>query len=382
MAFVVLTNGTGALFGYFLAALFADRRPKRSLLRFQALALAVLSVCTAMLAAAFGFAGDWFYLLAALFGVAQGVAVAVLLGWTAEILPRQLIAKGVAVMALAGYAQSILTAVPGVFFRGHPGAVVWFFGTACAAYLLTALAVSFVRSRNRERADAGAFAELSVAVKYLWSDARLKSIWLYALLASAALVFVEAAILDLLWVEHGFRSWDYTLPYIIRGATYFISTVVLVFLIGSRRRWTLFISAAAVLGIAVTLLAASSAVSVLTLLMGLFGLVSPIVFIGLQALGLSVTRSFFFGRVAALMLFVDGLLDFGAGFLRVHLDDLISGRNAVLAFGLVLALLAGWLWHRWRQFRRLPEDPDAGERRMPPMLLAEIAAPQKPTDGV
>ena len=377
IAFVGLSNGIGILFGYLLAGLTADRRPKRSLVRIQVLATAGLSALTAVLALAIGLAGDWFFVLVVLFGVAHGAAFAVMLGWTAEILPRRLIAKGVIVVALAGYAQTLLTVVPGVSVRGEPSAVFWFFAVACLAYLLTALAVRKVPALTPVCADTSTIGELRLALRYLWGDVRLRSLCAYALGASAAMTFAEAAILHLLWVEHGFRSWDYTLPFIARGGAYFVSTLALVFLISSRHRWLLFVVAAVLLGIAVALLAASSVVATLTMLMALMGLASPIVLIGYRALGLSVTRSLFFGRVAALVLFADSLLDFAAGFLRVHLFDLFDGRIAGVTCGLFLTLLAFWFWTRWRRFRFLREDPDDADTDVPRNLLLNAVAPQK-----
>lgn len=377
IAFIGMANGLGILIGYLIAGLTSDRRSKRSLVRNQSLTMAGLSAITVALAIAFGLEGESFYLLAALFGLAHGSAYAVIVGWTAELLPRALIAKGVIVMTLAGYAQSTLTAFPGVFFRGDPNAVVWVFAIACLLYLLAAVAARKVPARGPSPTDKSALSELRLAMSYLWNDARLKALWLYALIASVIMLLLEGAILELLWVEHGFREWDYTLPLLLRGAAYFVASLAFVFLVGGRRRWSLFIGAAVVLGLTVSALAVSSALEVLALLMVLIGLASPIVLLGYQALALSVSRSTFFGKVAALMLFANSLLNFGAGFLRPQLYDLISGRNAVLVFGLLLMLLAAWFYRRWRRFRDVPEDPDATVRDTPMSLLVEVASPQK-----
>ena len=159
------------------------------------------------------------------------------------------------------------------------------------------------------------------------------------------------------------------------------ATIGLFFVISGSRRWSVFVAAAVGTGVTAVLVAFSVNLGWLIAVFIGFGGAVAIVGLGSRALSLSVTPSGYFGRVAALFLLGSSLLNFGSGFFSVYVYHWFEGRVSILVVGSLLLLLAIWFWRRWRQFRRLPEDPDIEERRMPSVLLAEFAAPQKPVDG-
>ena len=379
-AWIVLGTGIGALLGYLIAALTADRCSKQSLVTVQALIMAGLSAISVVIVMVIDLSGEWFVALSGLFGLSYGLSIAVMYGWTCELLPRTLIAKGVVVLALAGYAQTLVTTVPGVVFSDDENAVKWLFGFAFVMYLLGGVAARRVPRGSHLHAPESAIQGFRHAVSYVWKDVRLQSLWLYALFAGVIMALMEGAILDLIWDVRGLRDWRFVLPFGVRGAAWFVATVSLLFLIRSRHRWLLFISSGGVLGLATAMLAVATDIALLTLLFALLGLSAAVVTFGFRALAFSVTASGFFGRVAALMLLAGGVFSFGASFLRILFDDLFVGHVSVLIYGVLFALLAAWLYMRWRRFRDMPEDPDAVAEILPVGLLMEAGSPQKASE--
>ena len=286
-------------------------------------------------------------------------------------------------MSLTVLPHGLLTGITVVLVASESNAPMLLLAIAIPLYLLGAGLVRFVPNLRPTVSDQrSSLSALKNSLVYLWRDTRLKSLWIYAFAAGVLLVLLQAAFLDHLLLENEIGSTNYALVMIAKGLATLAATIVLFFVISGSHRWSAFLVAAAGTGVTALLVAFSVPLGWLIVIFAAFGAAVGIVGLGSKALALSVTRSGYFGRVAALFLLCSSLLNFGSGFISVYVYDWFEGRVTILVLGSLMLLLAGWLWHRWRQFRRLPEDPDAGERRMPPVLLAEIAAPQKPTDGV
>ena len=380
ITFVGLTNGVGMLLGYFGAGLTSDRWSKKSLVQIQVMSMAVLSALVVGLVLTIGLEGDWFYAVAAIFGIAHGMAAATILGWIGDLLPRRLIAKGVVIHSLAWVPEGVLLTLPSTFFQGESDAAPWLFAIGGALYALTALTVTKVMVKTEQRSSGQSpISELIDALTYMWRDARLKPLLVYALIASVVLIFLEAALSDFLLVENELDTLDNALAYVARGIAGFVCSIALIFIISGRHRWRLFVGATVVLGFAVIVLCITTNIAVLIPLMILVGGASTIIFLSYRALALSTTRSGYFGRVAALLLFVIGLPNIGAGFVSAFFYDWFDGRYAVLVIGLLLTLPAAWFYRRWLRFRHLPENPDIVERSLFPNMLEEASAPQKPT---
>lgn len=383
IALIGLVGWVGVLVGYLIAGLISDRRSKRLQYRNTALLMAVIAVATLLLAMSVGMEPGWFYVVSALFGVTYGFTGAVVLGPLCDLLPRPLISRGVVVMSLTVLPHGLLTGITVVLVASESNAPMLLLAIAIPLYLLGAGLVRFVPNLRPTVSDQrSSLSALKNSLVYLWRDTRLKSLWIYAFAAGVLLVLLQAAFLDHLLLENEIGSTNYALVMIAKGLATLAATIVLFFVISGSHRWSAFLVAAAGTGVTALLVAFSVPLGWLIVIFAAFGAAVGIVGLGSKALALSVTRSGYFGRVAALFLLCSSLLNFGSGFISVYVYDWFEGRVTILVLGSLMLLLAGWLWHRWRQFRRLPEDPDAGERRMPPVLLAEIAAPQKPTDGV
>lgn len=344
--------------------------------------MAATAVVTLLLTVIVGVEPGWFYIVAALFGMATGFTTAVVLGLLGDLLPRRLIGRGVVVVSLTALPHGLLVGVTVALFPGDSNGPTWFLAFAVPLYLVGAASIRFVPELNPtaidQRSLLGTFKN---GLIYTWRDARLRSLWIYAFAAGVLLVLLQAAFLDHLLLENEIGSSNYAFTVIARGLASLVATIGLFFVISGSRRWSTFVIAAAVSGVATILVAFSVTLGWLIVIFTAYGAAVAIVGLGWQALALSVTCSGYFGRVAALFLLGSSLLNFGSGFISVYVYDWFEGRVTTLVLGSLMLLLAIWFWRRWRQFRRLPEDPDAEEHRISPELLAAFAAPQKPADG-
>ncbi len=384
ITWIGLTNGIGITVGYLAAALYADRLPKQRLVRTAAILLAASSGVAALLELGDLIRGDWFYLIAALFGVPHGLAAAVILGWVGDLLPRRLIAKGVVVLSLASIPLGVLLTIPGVFLGEERYATFALFAVAFVLYLAAmAIARRVAVGSKSGRVDEAAKEGLKDGARYLWNDARLRALWCYLLVAGIFSTLLYAALGEHLLDEIDLDNSGYSWSLMAQGLAALVATICLVFVIGGARRWTIFLIAVAVSGVLIVLISFTSDLALLILLLIPQGAAMTVITLGGQALALSTTRSGYFGRVAASLLFAGSLLNFAAGFVNQFLYDWYEGRWPLLAIGLLLILAAVWLYRQWRGFRHLPEDPDPPQEKSGPrfpmaVFLTDRLAPQKP----
>ncbi len=384
IAWIGLANGIGILVGYLAAALYADRVSKQRLVRVSAILLAVMSGLVALLELGDLVRGEWFYLIAALFGIAHGLAAAVILGWVGDLLPRRLIAKGVVVLSLASIPLGVLIAVPGPLLREESYATLTLFAIAFVIYLFASactrhVPIGSMTSQGHETAVRG----LRAATRYMWGDVRLRTLWWYLLLVGVLATLLYAALSDYLLLDSDLEPIVHAWSFMARGLATLAATIGLVFVIGGPSRWRILLGAAVVSSITVVLVSFTTQQALVILLFVPQGMAMTVIALGGQALALSVTRAGFFGRVAALLLFAAYLLNFAAGFTRNFLYDWFDGRWSVLAIGLLLLFAAAWLYRQWRGFRHLPEDPEpAVDQREAGVWIAphlgDHLAPQKP----
>ncbi|MDE2745521.1 MAG: MFS transporter [Chloroflexota bacterium] len=373
-----LAGWLGILIGYMIASVISDRRSKKRQFRSAALFMAAMTVVTLLLAVIVGMEPGWFYIVAALFGMASGFTTAVVPGLLGDLLPRRLIGRGVVVMSLTALPHGLLVGMTVALFPGDSSGPTWYLAIAVPLYLVGAASIRFVPDQNPTGIDQrSSLVMFKNALFLMWRDARLKSLWIYAFAAGVLLVLLQTAFLDHLLLENEIGSTNYALTMIARGLASLVATIGLFFVISGSRRWTVFVAAAVGSGVTAMLVAFSVNLGWLIAVFIAFGGSAAVVGLGAIALALSVTRSGYFGRVAALFLLCTSMLNFGSGFIRVYVYHRFEGRVAILILGALMLLLAIWFWRRWRQFRRLPEDPDVRERQNPLVSLAEAAAPQK-----
>jgi len=373
-----LAGWLGILVGYLIAGVISDRRSKKRQFQSAALFMAVMAVVALLLAVIVGMEPGWFYIVAALFGVASGFTTTVVLGLLGDLLPRRLIGRGVVVMSLTALPHGLLVGATVALFPGDSSGPTWFLAIAVPLYLVGAASFKFVPDLSATANDSrSSLGTLKNALFYMWRDARLKSLGIYALAAGMLLVLLQAAFLNHLLLENEIGSTNYALTMIARGLASLGATIGLFFVIGGSQRWTVFVAAAVGSGVTSLMVAFSVNLGWLIAVFIAYGGSVAVVGLGSIALALSVTRSGYFGRVAALFLLCSSLLNFGSGFISIYVHHWFEGRVAILILGSLMLLLAIWFWRRWRRFRHLPEDPDARERQSLPVLLAEAAAPQK-----
>lgn len=373
ITWIGLANGLGFFVGYLLAALHSDRQSKQRIVRLAARLLAVLSAVVALLELGELLRGDWFYLIAALFGIMQGLVAAVILGWVGDLLPRRLVAKGVVVLSLASIPLGLLSSVPGPLLREESYATLALFAVACFLFLAATRAarripVALASGSASETPVYG----LKAAARYKWSDARLRTLWLYIVVTGVLAILLQASLSYYLRIDNDFELSQVVWSYAAQALGAFTATLGLAFVIGSSSRWAIYLGAAAISG--VTLVAVSLTTNQALLIVFLFpqGAAMAVIALGGQALALSGTRAGYFGRVAALLLIAAYLLNFAAGFISGYLYDWFDGRWSVLAIGLLLMSAAAWLYRQWRGFRYLPDDPG------PPVVESAAQVPTAP----
>lgn len=383
IAFIGLANGLGIMAGYLLAGLTADQRSKKLLILVATLMMASVAAATTVLAMIVELGGNTFFAIAALLSVPYGVAVAVMLGWLGDLLPRRLLAKGIVILSFAEFPLGTLLILPSALVRNEQGAVPGLFAVGGFLFLLAALLSRRIPIGNRPAdPSATALAGLKGAIRYAWRDSRLKAVWLYIFVASVLLVLLEGPLTRVVFFDSGLERLEYAIALGARGLAGVVATIALVFLISGRRKWSLFVVAAATIGVTTLGLVFASTPPVLIAVMIPHGAAIAVVFLAYKALALLSTPAGYFGRMAAFLLFANYSLNFAAGLLSGFLYDLVGGRWAILVIGACLLIAAGWFYRRWLRFRDLPEDPDAAMSGPVPMLFADMAAPQKPSEPI
>lgn len=383
ITWIGLANGVGFVVGYLLAALHSDRHSKQRIVRLAAGLLAALSAVVALLEIGDLLQGDWFYLIAVLFGIMQGLAAAVILGWVGDLLPRRLVAKGVVVLSLASIPIGLLGGVPGPLLREESYAALALFAVACFLFLTATgtarrIPVALASGSVSETPVEG----LKAAARYMWNDARLRTLWLYIVVTGVLAILLYASLSYYLQIDNDFDLSQVAWSYAAQALGTFTATLGLAFVIGGSSRWAIYLGAAAISGVTVVAVSFTTNQALLIVFLVPQGAAMAVIALGGQALALSGTRAGYFGRVAALLLLVTNLFYVVARSIDGFLYDWFDGRWAVLAIGLLLMLAAAWLFRQWRAFRHLPEDPDPpddqseGTLLIAP-LLGDYLAPQK-----
>ena len=383
IALIGLANGLGIIAGYLLAGLTADQRSKKLLILVATLVMASVAAVTMVLTIFVELGGSIFFAIAALLGIPYGMAVAVMLGWLGDLLPRRLLAKGIVVMSFAGFPLGTLLAVPSALAGNDPDTIPGLFAVGVLLFLIASLLSRRVPVGDRQvDLSSSASAGLKAAIRYAWRDSRLKALWLYVFVASVLLVFLEGPLTRVFFSDLDLERLDYAMAFLARGLAGVVATIALVFLISGRRKWSLFVVAAATIGVTTLGLVFASTPPVLIAVMIPHGAAIAVVLLAYKALALLSTPAGYFGRMAAFLLFANYSLNFAAGLLSGFLYDLVGGRWAILVIGACLLIAAGWFYRRWLRFRDLPEDPDAAMSGPVPMLFADMAAPQKPSEPI
>ena len=336
---ISLAGGLGLAGGYLSAALWADHRSKRRLFLTAALMLGAIAVCTAIvnLTAA---PPEIRIPIAALLGLAYGLAIALLLGWLGDLLPRRLLARGVVVWSVSAFPFVFLTIA---LYRVLPHSEerpIWLFALGAGLSLCAAFLARRVPGGDPPTAMLSAPLEgLASAVRAVRRDLRLRTLLIYAAIAGGAVALANLLLTHYRFVELYIRSGSldgggelsiaesYSLLILLT----FVEVGVLLILIHNRRRWPRFIAAAAALGavtIALSLAAPHLRLQGLAcfLTFSAYGTVGSIVIAAVQALTLQSTPAGSFGRLAGVLLFAGYAPALAAQQLDAPLADWLSAR--------------------------------------------------------
>lgn len=375
---ISLSGHLGIFVGVILGLKIADRFPKTRAIRLCYYSMAACSTIAGIVAL-FGIAPiPLLYVSYVVIGVLSGLSTPLIWGLVAELMPRTLLAKSIVMLSWSGAMTALLGALLGTLVFSD---ILWEARYEVAFPYAAVLLVGsglLTRRLPRHAGNVRFPGGLRDAVSFLFRSRRLRALWVYGVVASGCLAVFSSSVGIFAYFDLGGVS-EFAVLLIARGGAAIFATIGVAFVISDRRGWPVVLICS---GIAAILCIAIGAADTFWPLLGLmipFGAASAAATLGASALAMGHTRFGYFGRVAALLFIGGSASSTGIALLGIVLSDWGQGRGLVMAAGIVLLAASLLLYRTWRATRAESSLVDGVARTPSTGLIADIAAPQKPS---
>ena len=376
--YIAFAVAIGALLGYGIVTLYADRIGKRLLLRRTLAFTMILCIVVAIVA---GFAQSSvvaLYVLFALVSGVQGLLTVALWSWTAELLPRRLIPRGIVVLSLVSFGSALAPILLSFTYPDFALTIHLMSGVALACYAIAALVTSRLpASTPSVPTNDSPVASFKAGAAHVWSHGSIRPILLFTIVFVVIQMFAYLAQVSWFYEVAAVYSLDFAWLALSSGVASIVTSLALAFWINQHRSWPLIVGGSFLFAVSLLAMASVSNDSLLILLGAPYGAANGSVLLLASAIVLTESRFGFHGRTIAILFFgqaVGGLV--GTSVLQT--TNLYGhGQSILVAGGLAAFTLALWLLRHWRRHGGSPPDSGPQDAALALNPLVDSTAPQK-----
>ena len=363
----------------------ADRYPKKPLVLIGQMFPALLILGTGFLILTDRITVPLLFLSTLLMGIGFAAMGPARQAWLAELIPRRLLANGVALQQMAQNMARVLgptlASIVAIVFGLSSGylyiLVAGFF--IIVVPLTTALPWTPPPGRSEDRRSVRH--ELAAGFAYLWSNRRLRILWMFWMLIVVCSFAINTLLPGILDREYG-RSPNDALPvFLVFGIASLAVNIPLAGVVSGRRAWPILLLFGVATAVGFWLTAGAPTYEMIIAMGAIAGAGSSGVMLVNQALMMTNSRPEYLGRVMSFIMLGYGSQSFLAP-VWGGLAEWIGGRETLAVVGVIALVATLLLTVGWLRTRHLPQERGSASAMLTPAARELTAPEQAPAEPV